>query len=109
MGAFLTTSATMMCPHGGTISATVADSKRATARAPVLTTSDLFVVGGCVFAPGGAAHPCVSVNWVAPAVKVTAGHAPALTIDSQGLCVAGDQAPQGPPILIPAQTQATGL
>ncbi len=32
MGAILTASATMMCPHGGPISAIVSDAKRAAAR-----------------------------------------------------------------------------
>ncbi len=107
MGAILTVSATMMCPHGGTITATVAGAPRATARAQILTESDTFTIAGCPLNISGSPHPCVSVRWIAPAMKVKASSAAMLTSDSQGLCVAGDQAPQGPPILTPAQTQAT--
>lgn len=107
MGALLTRSATMACPHGGTIMATVSDASRASARDAVLTVSDTFLVSGCAFAPGGVPHPCVSVLWVMPAMRVTAARSPVLTIDSQGLCTAADQAPQGPPMLSSAQTQAT--
>lgn len=109
MGAILTKSATMMCPHGGTINATVAGASRATAGDPILAESDLFLISGCPFMIGNSPHPCVTVQWIAPATKVTASQSKILTTDSQGLCKAADQAPQGPPTLTPAQTRATAL
>ena len=106
MGTILTTSATMMCPHGGTVSATVGDGKRATAGDPILAESDTFIISGCPFMTGSNPHPCVSIRWIAPAVKVTARQSRILTTDSQGLCLAADQVPQGPPTLVAAQSQA---
>ncbi len=67
------------------------------------------MVAGCAFAPGGVPHPCVSVRWITGSTKTTAHGAAVLCVDSVGLCVAADQAPQGPPVLIPAQTQAVAL
>lgn len=109
MGAILTTAATMMCPHGGTITATVAAASRATAGAQILTDSDTFMIAGCPLNISGAPHPCVTVQWIAPSLKVTAGGAAILTTDSMGLCKAADEVPQGPPIPVPAQMRATAL
>jgi hypothetical protein len=106
MGTILTTSATMMCPHLGTVSATVGDGKRATAGDPILTESDTFTISGCPFTIGTTAHPCVTIRWSAPAVKVTARQSRILTTDSLGLCLAADQVPQGPPTLVAAQSRA---
>jgi hypothetical protein len=109
MGAILTKSATMMCLHGGTITATVAGAKRATACDPILTESDLFLISGCPFMTGPNPHPCMTVEWIAPATKVKASQSAILTTDSQGLCKAADQTPQGAPLLTPAQTKAMAL
>lgn len=109
MGTILTTAATMLCPHGGMISGTVAGSKRATARAQILTVNDTFMISGCTFQISSAPHPCVRVQWMTGAAKATADKGAILTTDSQGLCLAADSAPQGPPSLSPAQTQAVAL
>jgi hypothetical protein len=106
MGSILTTSATIMCPHGGTASATVGDGKRAKAGDSILAESDTFMISGCPFMTGSTPHPCVSIQWTAPSTKVKARQSAILTTDSQALCLAADQVPQGPPTLIAAQTQA---
>lgn len=109
MGMIITTAATMFCPHFGTITGTVADSRRATAGgAQILTESDTFTIKGCTFNISGGPHPCVSVRWIAAATKVKTRSA-VITTDSLGLCVAADQAPQGPPQLVPAQTKASAI
>jgi hypothetical protein len=97
----------MMCPHGGTISATVAGAPRATAGAQILTDADTFTIAGCPLNISGSPHPCVSVRWISASLKAKASNAAILTSDSQGLCIAGDQAPQGPPVLTPSQSQAS--
>jgi hypothetical protein len=106
MGAIITTAATMLCPHGGTVTGTVAGSKRATAGAQILTVNDTFLIAGCAFNIASVPHPCVRVQWITGAYESMAVHGAILTTDAQGLCLAADQAPQGPPILTPAQTRA---
>ena len=106
MPALLTTASTLMCPHGGTVTATPG-SPNASAGGPVLRGSDTFLVAGCAFAPGGVAHPCVSVNWVVTAVRVIAGGA-VLNQSSVGLCIAADQAPQGTVLIAATQAQVSG-
>jgi uncharacterized Zn-binding protein involved in type VI secretion len=108
MPALLTASSSMMCPHGGMVMATPG-STRASAGAPILRGSDTFTIAGCAFAPGGAPHPCVSVNWVSTATRVKHGGALGLNQSSVGLCIAGDQAPQGTVLISSTQSRASGL
>ena len=108
MPALLTSASTMMCPHGGTVTATPG-STRASAGAPVLRGSDTFTSAGCPFPPTGTPHPCVSVNWVQTATRVKHGGDLVLNAASVGLCIAGDQAPQGTVVIASTQAKASGL
>ncbi|HLY57839.1 MAG TPA: hypothetical protein VKS60_19915 [Stellaceae bacterium] len=108
MPPLLTAASSMMCPHGGTVIATPG-STRAQAGAPVLRGSDTFTVAGCTFQISGAPHPCMSVNWVQTATRVQHGGDLVLNQSSVGLCVAGDQTPQGPVVISSTQTSASGL
>jgi hypothetical protein len=108
MPALLTAASVMMCPHGGTVTATPG-STRATIDGAILRGSDTFVIAGCSFAPGGAVSPCVSVNWVQTAARVKHGGDFVLTEASVGLCVAGTQAPQGTVLIASIQPKVDGL
>lgn len=108
MGAILTTSSTLNCPHGGTVTASPG-SAHTKAGSAILRSSDSFVIGACSFQISGAPHPCTSVKWIVTAMKVKDGGDPVLTDASVGLCVAGDQAPQGAVLISPDQTKAKAL
>ena len=108
MPPLLTAASTMMCPHGGTVIATPG-STRAQAGAPVLRGSDTFTIAGCTFQVAGAPHPCMSVNWVQTATRVKHGGDLVLNQSSVGLCVAGDQTPQGPVVISSTQPSVSGL
>lgn len=107
MSALLTASSTMTCPHGGTVMATPGSS-RASAGAPILRASDTTTIAGCAFAPGGAANPCVSVQWSAPAGRVQHSGDAVLTESSVGLCLAATQAPQGTVLIAATQARVSG-
>jgi hypothetical protein len=107
MPALLTSASTMMCPHGGSVIA-APGSARADAGAPILRASDSFTIAGCSFAPGGTLHPCVSVNWQVTATNVKHGGDVVLNESSVGLCIAGDQAPQGTVLISGTQQQVSG-
>ena len=94
MAAFLTTASVMMCPHGGTVKATSSNTRVTAAGAPMLRSTDSFVITGCPFSIGSQYHPCVTVKWVQTAQHSKIGD-PTLNVDSLGLCQAGDQAVQG--------------
>jgi hypothetical protein len=70
---------------------------------PVATMADQYLVAGCAFNVAGAPHPCVRVQWLVPAVRVTASLMPLILQTSLGLSLAADQAPQGPPIVCSTQ------
>ncbi len=108
MPALLTSASAMMCPHGGTVIATPG-STRASAGSPVLRGSDTFTIVGCPFPPTGPPHPCVGVNWVLTALRVKHGGDFVLNEASVGLCVAGDQAPQGTVLIVATDPQVSGL
>jgi hypothetical protein len=108
MPGLLTTASTMMCPHGGTVQASPSSTRAQVAGAPLVSATDLFTIVGCVFNISGAPHPCVSVQWVQPAARSTLAGNPTLTEASVGLCVAADQAPQGPVMIVAAQPNVSG-
>ena len=107
MPALLTVASSMMCPHGGTVTATPG-ATNALAGAPVLRGSDTFIIAGCSFQVSGVPSPCVSVNWVQTAQKVKRGGALVLNQGSVGLCLAGTQAPQGTVLINSTQAKVSG-
>jgi hypothetical protein len=107
MSGFLTTASVMMCPHGGTVQAVTTNSKVKAGGAPVLRSTDTFIIAGCPFLIVLVPHPCVTVQWVQPAARSKISD-PTLTLASIGLCQAADQAPQGTVIIASTQPSATG-
>jgi hypothetical protein len=108
MPPFLTVASTLMCPHGGTVTATAGSTRGQTA-SPVLRVSDTFIVVGCPFVIAGVPNPCVRVRWVQGATRVKHSGDFALHQESVGLCVSGAQAPQGPVVIVATQAKAGGL
>jgi len=96
-----------MCPHGGTVSAASSNSK-AKAGDFLLRPSDTFTIAGCALNISGAPHPCVRVQWVVNALRSKAAGDFTLTTDSVGLCLAGDQAPQGTVLINFTQPRVSG-
>jgi len=95
--------ATAMCPHGGPISTISSNARVLVSGMPVATVADTSLVAGCAFNVAGAPHPCVRVQWLVPAVRVLINGQPALLQTSTGLCLAPDQAPQGPAVIVATQ------
>jgi len=111
MAALLTTASSLQCPHGGTV-AIVSANTRARAGAPLALASDTFTIAGCPFqipvGPGMVPHPCVTVRWTKANIRTTVNGAPTLAQDSVGLCLAGDQAPQGQVVVLATQPRISG-
>jgi len=105
---FLTPSSTLMCPHGGTVSAVSQNSQVQAAGDYVLRASDTFIVAGCPFVIGVVPHPCVQIQWLQPSQQTQAVSDFTLIESSIGLCTAPDQAPQGPPQVVVTQPQSGG-
>jgi hypothetical protein len=101
-GGALTTASTLLCPHGGSVSA-VPGSAQVKAAAPVLRSSDTFTIAGCPFNVSSVASPCVRVSWIVSDTRVTAGGASTLSQSSVGLCLNAAGAPQGPVVVASTQ------
>ena len=109
-GQLLTTQATLMCPHGGSVSIVSSNSK-ANAGAALALANDTFTIAGCTFqVPAGAStvpHPCVKVQWFLTNSKTMVNNTPTLSTGSKGLCLAADQAPQGAVVIVQTQARAS--
>lgn len=105
-GHALTKSTTMMCPHGGSVSATPSNN-RAKSGAEILTRADTCTISGCAFTlPNGQPSPCLSVKWLVADTRVSAG-SPTLSESSTGLCLSGANVPQGPVSITVTQQKVT--
>jgi len=109
MGALLTTASILMCPHGGSVTASSANTRAKAGGAAIVRASDTFTIAGCGFSLPSGPHPCVTVQWIVSAVRNKVLGDAVLTSDSVGLCTAGDQVPQGPVTISSTQTKASGL
>lgn len=111
MSALLTTASSLQCPHGGTVTIASTNAKVG-ATASLALSTDTFTIAGCPFqipvGTGTVPHPCVKVQWVATNMQVKVDGTPTLSQSSQGLCLAADQAPQGPVSIVNTQAKATG-
>ena len=108
MPGLLNMSSVMMCPHGGQVQAITANAKVQAAGDFVLRMSDTFLIAGCPFNVASAPHPCVQVQWVQPAARSQVSGDYTLTEASVGLCVAADQAAQGPVSVVVTQPRVAG-
>ena len=105
----LTSRATIMCPHGGTATVVPTAVRTAVDGDPPLRDSDVSTVAGCAFNVSGAPSPCVRIEWMVPATRVSFEGAAPLLHTSVGMCMSGAGAPQGTAIISGFQTRVTAL
>jgi hypothetical protein len=96
------------CPHGGTVMEVPSTPRVFLSGRPVATLADQYPIVACALNVAGAPHPCVRVQWLVPALRVKANLMPVILQTSVGLCLAADQAPQGPPIVSSTQLRVIG-
>lgn len=99
---------TIACPHGGQGTLVPSTTNVTLAGQPVAVESDTTTVAGCAFNVSGAPSPCVRVQWLMPAARVTAGRKAVLLSSSIGLCVNAASAPQGTALVSGFQTKVSG-
>lgn len=95
------------CPHGGSAQAIPATPRVLVSGQPAVTLVDTYPVAGCPFqVPVGAGtkpQPCVRIQWLAPAARVTVLGQPVVLATSTGIALSAEQIPQGPPIVAAVQ------
>ncbi len=108
-GPLVTVAASAMCPHAGPMSIISSNTRVLASGAPVATVADQFMIAGCAFTtPEPKPSPCLTTQWIAPAVRVQVNGQPVILQTSSGLCLSGLQVPQGPPIVTSTQPRVTG-
>ncbi len=100
--------AVALCPHGGLVTEIPVTPQVLLSGMPAATMADQYLIAGCAFNVAGAPHPCIRVQWLVPAVRVKARLMPVILQTSVGLCLAADQAPQGPPVVSSTQPRVLG-
>ena len=100
--------ATAICPHGGQVQTISSNARVLVGGMPAATFADTYLVAGCVFTVGPKPQPCVRVQWLVPAVRVTVMGQPVILQTSTGLCLSAEQIPQGPPSVLVTQPRVVG-
>ena len=108
----LTTSSTIMCPHGAVVNhiPTYFGSYRVNGEIPMLRT-DQYLIAGCPFIlPLGMIplpNPCIRIMWISASNFLFVRGVQALTNVSIGICQSANGIPPGPPIITAFQTVET--
>ncbi|WP_166359391.1 hypothetical protein [Pseudomonas akapageensis] len=104
----LTTSSTVMCPHGGIAQLVTTHTEALVDGAPMLLQTDVHPIVGCPFTPV-TYMPCLSIRWVTAATQTALHGVPVLLQSSVGLCLNAAQVPQGIALVVQTQQKAKGL
>ena len=108
-GNILTTTSTIMCPHGGRAILFTANMRGFASNAPALLESDMHPVVGCPFTIGTKYSPCIRIEWSAGASKVTVNRTSVLVKSSMGKCINAEGAPQGVASIVNTQIKVSAL
>ena len=108
-GMLLHVGASATCPHGGQVSIVSSNSRVTVSQQAVALANDQFTIAGCSFTvPPNKPQPCMTVQWLEPATRVTVTGQPVILQSSTGLCQSADQIPAGPPNVTTTQTRVKG-
>ena len=108
-GYSLNTSATLQCPHGGSVRIVSSNIQTNADSSPMALASDTYTVSGCPFQiPAGVPipSPCIQVMWLVPDTRVKVNGTPTLSQSSSGMCISIYGVPQGPVVVINTQARA---
>ena len=101
-------SAVIQCPHQGLAQVVTTNARVKVSGMFVALQNDVCTVAGCPFFTGPNPSPCLTVQWLVPAVRVKVMGQPVLLKTSQGLCKNPAQVPQGPPQIKMTQPRVKG-
>ena len=104
----LTTTSTVMCPHGGMAQLFSSNSEALIDGAPALLQTDVHPIVGCPFTPV-VYSPCLTIRWVTAATQTSVRNVPVLLQSSVGLCLNAAQVPQGVALVVQVQQRAQGM
>jgi len=106
----LTTSSTILCPHGGTLQLSTSNTMAIILSAPAMLVTDVHSISQCPFTlPSGKPQPCVIARWLTGATLAKLWGIPMLLQNSVGLCLSAEQIPAGPPVVVQVQQLAKAI
>ncbi|HEX5208419.1 MAG TPA: hypothetical protein VFW10_11595 [Steroidobacteraceae bacterium] len=100
--------AVAMCPHGGQVTTIPGSARVLVSGMPVATVADQCLIAGCAFTIPPP-QPCLRVQWLTPATRVSVNGSPPITQGSSGLAISATGVPQGPPLILSTQTRVSAL
>jgi len=105
MGGFLLhQGATVLCSHGGQVTATAPNPRVVVSGQPTALLSIPWVVAGCPLVPPPL-PPCVTAQWVSGTTRVTSTGQPFVVATGQAICI-----PNGTPVIpVVMQTRVIAL
>ncbi|HAG81449.1 MAG TPA: hypothetical protein DCL61_09805 [Cyanobacteria bacterium UBA12227] len=110
MANYLTTTSTILCPHGGRANLLTSNTKVFANGSPILLASDIHTVIGCPFTlPNGKPSPCIRIEWSAGSTQTSANSRAPLLKNSIGKCYNAENAIQGVAIIANSQMKASAL
>ncbi|OPY51009.1 MAG: hypothetical protein A4E49_02509 [Methanosaeta sp. PtaU1.Bin112] len=107
-GRQLTTSSTVICPHGGRALLSTANRAVFADGSKVLLESDVHPVTGCPFTVGSSYSPCVRIEWQSGTGRVSIDRTATLVETSIGQCLNAAGSVQGVAIVVNTQQRASG-
>ncbi|HBL57105.1 MAG TPA: hypothetical protein DDZ80_00555 [Cyanobacteria bacterium UBA8803] len=106
---YLTTTSTILCPHGARATLLTTNTQVFANGSPVLLESDIHPIIGCPFTlPGGKPSPCIRIEWSAGSTKTTTNTTAPLVKNSIGKCYNAENALQGVAIIANTQIKVIG-
>jgi hypothetical protein len=106
-GKLLTTSTTLMCPHGGQAVLATPNTRVSADGSRVLLESDVHVVTGCPFTVGTTYMPCVRIEWKGGAGRTKVDGTAPLLKTSIGQCLNAQGGSQGVAVIVNTQQKAS--
>ena len=107
-GYFLTTTSSLSCPHGGTVTISTTNSRVTAEGNPIVRSTDTSTIAGCPYTLGTIPSPCVRVQWDVHAEHHTSQGDPSLTLDSVGFCLSAAGGTQGTVVIASTQSRGAG-
>ncbi|MBU1564812.1 MAG: hypothetical protein KJ630_04190 [Proteobacteria bacterium] len=106
-GKNLTTSAVVICPHGGQAQLMTANTQMTADGSAILLETDVHPVVGCPFSVGSKYSPCVRISWSAGSQRVSINGTPPLVASSIGQCFNAEGAVQGVATIVNTQQRTS--
>lgn len=105
---YLTTTSTILCPHGARATLLTQNARVFALRSPLLLESDIHLVVACPFTlPGGKPSPCVRIEWSAGSPQTSVNRTAPLLKNSIGKCYSPENVIQGVATIVSTQNKVS--